>query len=68
MINRNYFMAAEKFHGDGQGSYTFKSVTLDYASWFADPDKVFEDTAKYMEEEMRDSPGGKVQIIAFNRV
>ena len=68
MIKRRYFMAVEKYWGDGNGSFSFHSVTLDYSSWLPDPDAVFADCYKKMEEILKDKQGEKVQVIAFNRI
>ena len=61
-------MAVTKHHGDGSGSFSFNSFTLDYTSWRQDPNRVFSDASKKMEERMADIPGDKIQITAFNRI
>lgn len=68
MINRHYFMSAEKPHNDGNGSLSFNSFTLSYVSWFPDPIKVYGDGAANISETMSEKPGSVVRITAFNRI
>jgi len=68
MIKRYYFIAVEKPHNDGNGSYSFDSATLDYTSWLPNPKKVYDDASKHFYEKMNSISGEKLQIISFNRI
>lgn len=68
MIKRHYFIGAEKPHGDGKGSYSFNSLTLNYRSWLPVPEVVYEQAAEHIAELMKDEPGKKIKIVSFNRI
>ena len=68
MIKRHYFIAVEKPHADGNGSYSFDSATLDYTSWVHNPKKVYDDACTHFEEKLAHIQGGEIQIISFNRI
>tara|TARA_R110000744_G_scaffold250079_1_gene366296 strand:+ start:173 stop:379 length:207 start_codon:yes stop_codon:yes gene_type:complete len=68
MIKRHYFIAVEKPHNDGRGSYSFDSTTLDYTSWIPNPKKVYNDAEKYFYEKMDHITGDTLQVISFNIV
>ena len=68
MIKRHYFIAVEKPHNDGKGSYSFDSATIEYISWMPDPKKVYVDAEKHFYEKLNHIAGDKLQIVSFNRI
>ncbi len=68
MINRHYFISAEKPHGDGSGSYSFQALTMVYRSWLPDSQEVYRQSSLKIEEALKGKPGSNIQIIAFNRI
>ena len=68
MIKRTYFMAVEKGHQDGNGSYSHNSATASHRSWLPNPVKFYDDMAGSLAETLKDEPGDKVQVISFNRI
>ena len=68
MIKRHYFISAEKPHNDGKGSYSFQSITMEYQSFFADPDRVYRDATEHLAELMDVKDGDKIKIVSFNRI
>ena len=68
MIKRYYFMAVEKNHDDGKGSYSYDSIVMDYRSWFADPYKIYKHASDTLKKKMEDIQGGNLQIVSFNKI
>ncbi|QDP45952.1 MAG: hypothetical protein Unbinned3818contig1000_23 [Prokaryotic dsDNA virus sp.] len=68
MIKRHYFIAVEKPHNDGTGSYSYDSATLAYASWIPSPKIVYEDACEYFNKKMQHRAGDKIRIVSFNRI
>lgn len=66
MIKRKYFMSARCSEGDG---FCFLSITSTYTSWFADSDKVFDDSSEYLKSKLKAiRPNGGFEVICFSRL
>ena len=68
MINRRYFISAEKPHADGKNSYSFMWLTVSARSFFPDPEKVLKESADELRKQFKDDPGKEIKILAFNRI
>jgi hypothetical protein len=68
MIKRTYFVAFEKFHEDGTGSFSYWHCIASYRSWLPDSDAVLAEAKRKAVELMKDTPGGTLRVTAFNRV
>jgi len=67
MIRRTYFMSARCSEGDG--GFCFQSTVSSYKSWFADGEKVFDDSSKYLESKLKAiRPNGGFEVICFSRL
>ncbi len=68
MIKRKYFMSVEKPHDDGSMNYSFHSSVVTHASLFADPEKVYNMLNNHIAEQLKDTPGDALKVLAFNRI
>jgi hypothetical protein len=66
MIKRMYFIALQKYHNDGSGSFAYNSGWVVHSSWWPEPIKAFTTGKKELEVPMKGK--GNVHILAFNRV
>ena len=67
MITRWYFISAQKPWNDGSGSYSFEYIHLSVRSWLPNQSNVFVKARDAITTAMKDKPGEKIMITAFNR-